>query len=177
MSLKPGNYKGEFSTAKRYHSMPATPDEITAVNIICRMLAGMGFRFYWATEELTEETYACQPCEGARSIGEIVEHIWDLLNWIYCAIDPIGKAKPSEAIQLRAGALELIAILEEAFSKMDEEELAALQVHKQQPFWSIINGPLSDVLTHIGQIASLRRIANSPVPDSNPFKGTPPPGR
>jgi len=49
----------------RYHSIPATPDEITAVNIICRMLAGMGFRFYWATEELTEEIYAFQPCDGA----------------------------------------------------------------------------------------------------------------
>ncbi len=90
----------------RYHSMPATPDEITAVNIICRMLAGMGFRFYWATEELKEESYAFKPCEGARSIGETVEHIWDLLTWTYRAIDPAGKAKPSEAKQLREGALE-----------------------------------------------------------------------
>ena len=160
----------------RYHSIPPTPDEITAVNIICRMFAGMGFRFYWATDELTEEIYAFQPCEGARSIGETVAHIWDLLNWIYRAIDPAGKAKPAGAKQLREGVLELIAILEESFSKMDHEVLAAIQL-LNQPFWLIINGPLSDALTHIGQIATLRRIAGSPVPASNPFNGTPPPGR
>ena len=157
--------------------MPEIPDEITAVNIICRMLAAIGFRFYWATEELTEETYAFQPGEGARSIGETVEHIWDLLNWIYRAIDSAGKAKPSGAKPLREGALELIAILEETFSKMDNEALAAVQILKQHPFWLIINGPLSDTLTHIGQIATLRRIAGSPVLDSNPFEGTPPPGK
>ncbi len=61
-----------------------------------------------------------------------------------------------------------IAILEETFSKMDNEELAAIQILKQ-PFWLVINGPLSDALTHIGQIATLRRIAGSPVPDSNPI--------
>ncbi len=137
----------------------------------------MGFRFYWATEELTEETYAFQPCDGARSIGETVEHIWDLLNWIYRALDPAGQAKPSGAKQLREGALELIAILEERFSTMDTEELAAVQILKQHPFWLVINGPLSDVLTHIGQIATLRRIAGSPVADSNPFEGTPPSGK
>ena len=160
----------------RYHTMPATPDEITAVNIICRILAGMGFRFYWATDELTEETYAFKPCEGARSIGDTVEHIWDLLNWTVRAIDPAGKAKPSGAKQLREDTLELIAILEETFSKMDNKALAAIQILKQ-PFWLVINGPLSDALTHIGQIATLRRIAGSPVPDSNPFEGTPPPGK
>ncbi len=160
----------------RYHSIPAAPDEITAANIVCRMLAGMGFRFYWATEELTDQTYAFQPCEGARSIGETVEHIWDVLNWTYRALDPAGQAKPGGAKQLREGALELIAILEERFSTMDKEELAAIKI-LNRPFWLVINGPLSDVLTHIGQIATLRRMAGSPVAASNPFEGTPPPGR
>jgi hypothetical protein len=41
----------------RYYSMLATPEDISSTNIICRMLEGMGFRFYWVTKELTEETY------------------------------------------------------------------------------------------------------------------------
>ena len=160
----------------RYHALPAAPDEITAANIICRMLAGMGFRFYWATEGLTEEVYAFRPAEDARSIVQTVEHIWDLLHWTYRATNPVAHAKPSGAKELREGVLELIAILEDTFSKMANEQLAAIQVLKE-PFWPVINGPLSDVLTHIGQIATLRRIAGSPVPDSNPFEGTPPPGK
>lgn len=160
----------------RYHALPAPPDDITAANIICRMLAGIGFRFYWATDALTKEAYAFRPGEDARSIGETVEHIWDLLNWTYGAMDPAGTAKPSGAQHMREGTLELIAILEERFSKMDKDALAALHL-LDQLFWPVLNGPLSDVLTHIGQIATLRRMAGSPVPDSNPFEGTPPPGR
>ena len=157
----------------RYYSIPAAPDEITAVNIICRMVAGIGFRFYWATEGLTEEVYAFRPSEDARSIAETVEHIWDLLHWTYGAIDSVGKAKPNGAQELQKGVLELIAIVEDTFAKMDNKQLTAIRILEQH-FWPIINGPLSDVLTHIGQISTLRRIAGSPVPDSNPFEGTPP---
>lgn len=160
----------------RYHSMPAMPDEITAVNILCRLLAGMGFRYYWATDQLSDETYAFQAGRGTRSIAKTIEHIWDLLNWTYSAIDPSGNTKPSGSRLLRESTLVLIARLEEAFSKMDTEELAAIQI-LNHPFWLVINGPLSDVLTHIGQIATMRRIAGSPVPKSNPFEGMPPPGR
>lgn len=65
--------------------------------------------------------------------------------------------------------------MEDMVSEMSIDDLAAIQLLKQR-FWPVINGPLSDVLTHIGQIATLRRIAGSPVPDSNPFEETPPPG-
>jgi hypothetical protein len=140
------------------------------------MLAGMGFRFYWATEALPEEQYAFRPGEDARSIGETVEHIWDLLHWMYCAIDPTGTAKPNGAEPMRAGVLELIVMLEAAFLNMQPEALAAIHLLKE-PFWPVLNGPLADVLTHIGQLTTLRRIAGFPVAESNPFEGTPPPGR
>jgi hypothetical protein len=157
----------------RYRSIPSFTGPITAANVICRMLAGMGFRFYWATEALTEEAYAFRPCDGARSISDTVEHVWDLLNWVYRSIEPAGEPKPSGPQHLRAGALELIATLQGAFSNMTDDDLAGIRI-REQPFWAVINGPLSDVLTHIGQITALRRLAGSPVPASNPFKGTPP---
>ncbi|HMB92623.1 MAG TPA: hypothetical protein VKP65_17350 [Rhodothermales bacterium] len=160
----------------RYHRLPATPAEITVATVICRLLAGMGFRLYWATDELTEELYAFQPGEGARSIGETVDHIWDLLHWLYNALEPEGKTKPDGPEALRDGALELIALLEGQFSTIDKDELETIHILKE-PFWPIINGPLSDVLTHIGQIATVRRLAGSPAPMSNPFEGTPPPGK
>lgn len=160
----------------RYHTLPAAPEDITAATVICRLLAGMGFRLYWATDELTEELYAFQPSEGARSIGETIEHIWDLLHWLYTALESEGKTKPDSPEALRDGALELITLLEDWFSTIDEEELATIYLLKE-PFWPIINGPLSDVLTHIGQIATVRRLAGSPASISNPFEGTPPPGK
>jgi len=161
--------------AHRYHTLPRAPDHITAANVIARILAGIGFRFYWVTDALTQKTYEFQPGPDARSILETVDHIWELLNWLYRAMDAKGTPKPAGALPLREATLDLIARLEEAFSEMEQEELAAIQVLKE-PFWPVLNGPLSDVLTHIGQIAMMRRMAGSPVALSNPFEGTPPPG-
>ena len=160
----------------RYHTLPPAPDDITAANIIARIVTGIGFRFYWATDGLTEQIYRFEPGQGARSIEETLDHIWELLNWIYRTINPQGKPKLEEAVLLREAILELIATLEDAFSKMERDELVRLKLLKE-PFWPVLNGPLSDVLTHIGQITMLRRLAGSPVAASDPFAGTPPPGR
>jgi len=38
----------------------------------------------------------------------------------------------------------------------------------------LINGPFSDALTHVGQVASWRRINGNPILGANVFFGTPP---
>jgi len=157
----------------RYNTIPALPEETSAANVISRMLSGIGFRFYWATDGLTDEVYSYQPGKGVWSIEQIVEHIWVLLNWIYKSFDPAGLEKPSGAKAWRDGSLERVELLEKSFSNMSDEELISLQILKQ-PFWLMINGPLADALTHVGQISSIRRMAGSPAPKSNSFRGTPP---
>jgi hypothetical protein len=49
-----------------------------------------------------------------------------------------------------------------------QDELFALQIDGN-PFWHIINGPLSDALTHTGQINSFRRLNGNGVPARRPF--------
>jgi hypothetical protein len=157
----------------RYHALPPPPDAITPGRIIGRMFAGMGFRFYWATHGMTRDIYTYQPAGEGRTIGATVDHIWDTLNWIYRSLEPEGRTKPDGPPAVREDALDLIGRLEDAFAAMDEETLNNVRIYRQ-PFWLILNGPLADMLTHVGQIASLRRMAGSPVPASNPFRGSPP---
>lgn len=125
----------------RYRVVASSTADVTAATVLSRMLAGIGFRFYWATEGLSEHVYAFRPCEGARSIADTIEHVWDLLNWTYGATGQAGQAKPGGVALQREGALDLIGRL-----------------------------------PHIGQIATLIRLAGSPAPESNPFEGTPPRG-
>ncbi|MCB0286745.1 MAG: hypothetical protein KDE57_08840 [Calditrichaeota bacterium] len=160
----------------KYHTLPANPENITAGTVISRLLASIGFRYYWATDDLPETVAAFQPENDARSIAENMAHIWDILQWVHAAIHPETVAKPEGLHPLRTGTLALIETLEHSFSTMDVQTLAEIKLLKQ-PFWPLINGPLSDVLTHIGQIAMLRRIAGFPVSNSDPFLGTPPPGK
>ena len=157
----------------RYYSLPNAPEEISVQNVICRLIASIGFRYYWATEGLSPKWLPFRPSEDSRSIDELLDHIWDLLNWTYSSVDSKSFEKPQSSDQLREATLELIESLEMKFASLESEELASIILLKP-PFWSVINGPLADVLTHIGQIATVRRIAGDPVKESNPFSGTPP---
>lgn len=103
-----------------------------------------------------------------------MEHVWDLVHWTCCAAGLEGPSKPTGASLLREGALDLIGRLQDEVSQRDESALLSIEM-LGKPFWPVINGPLSDVLAHTGQIATLRRLAGVPAPDSNPFEGTPPP--
>ena len=42
------------------------------------------------------------------------------------------------------------------------------------PVWNIMNGPLADALTHVGQINAWRRLNGNPVAPAAVFTGTPP---
>jgi hypothetical protein len=43
-----------------------------------------------------------------------------------------------------------------------------------RPFWNMINGPLADALTHVGQINTYRRMNGNPTPRADVFRGRPP---
>jgi hypothetical protein len=155
----------------RYRTLAPSRDSVSGARVVARLLAGMGFRLYWATEGLSTELYGFRPCEGARSIGETLDHVWELLSWTHTAVCHAAVRKPADVAFLRDSSLELISSMQDRFSELEDTELPAIEL-LGQPFWPVVNGPLSDVLAHIGQIAMLRRVAGSPAPDSNPFEGT-----
>ena len=74
---------------------------------------------------------------------------------------------------VRKSVLEMTHALREALLSTSDEELAAIQI-REKPFWHIVNGPISDALTHVGQINSFRRLAGNPTPKANVFVGLPP---
>jgi hypothetical protein len=56
---------------------------------------------------------------------------------------------------------------------MSDDDLSKVIIG-DRPLWNIINGPVSDALTHVGQINSFRRLNGNPVPRANVFLGRPP---
>ena len=45
-------------------------------NIVARMIEGLGYRFYWATESLTDNDLKYKPSEDSRSGLQTLEHIY-----------------------------------------------------------------------------------------------------
>ena len=156
-----------------YSWLVGYPDRVSAGSVVARLLDGLGFRFYWATEGLSPEDYGFRPAPDTMSIGELVLHVWDLVAWV--GSSSLGKAyeKPRDAQAARVEALKIINDLRGTFLAMGEEDISKLKI-RDKPFWHIINGPFSDALTHTGQINSFRRLAGNPCSGANVFLGEPP---
>ena len=61
-----------------YYEIPNYPETFTAGNVAARVIDGLGFRFYWATEGLRPEDLAFKPNAEARTCLETVEHIYEM---------------------------------------------------------------------------------------------------
>jgi hypothetical protein len=140
---------------------------------LTRLLDSLGFRFHWATYDLTDCDYAFSPGQGSQSIGQLIRHIWGLTNWVSIAVLGRGEERPETPEGQRAHALQMLHRLRAHIAELDDQSLSAITIDGH-PFWHILNGPLADALTHVGQINVLRRLAGNPTPKAGLFTGEPP---
>ena len=80
-------------------------------------------------------------------------------------------------MEIRNETLEIYEDLSNRLKVMDDSELENSQIKRLNPiatlpFWNMLNGPISDSLTHVGQVTSWRRIAGNPqLKGVDPFSG------
>lgn len=164
-----------------YTNIPDYPEEMNASNIMLRLVDGIGFRYRWATEGLEEENMQFQACDTSMDMTELLKHVNGLLNISesYITGKEMIPVKEVGLEERRKETLETVLRIRDALSDMDDHFLDK-RMYKPPwrdttyPIWTLINGPLSDSLTHIGQIASWRRIHGNPIPGANVFDGVPP---
>lgn len=167
-----------------YYQIPDYPEKYTAETVAARMVDGLGYRYYWATEGLTEENLAFKPSEKGRTIDETLDHILGLTNTLANAAKKQPNIRSGEKKELtfdekRRKTLENIKtasdILRSAKEGEIEEFLVIFQRGEQTseyPFWNMLNGPLADALWHVGQVVSHRRTAGNPLnPKVSVFRG------
>ncbi len=151
-----------MSTPDFFKSYPEPPQEISASNAIARMLDGLGYRLYWALRGLGEEDCDYRLCEGAKSIHEIIEHILDLVNWMYMHIYGQQMKRPENIIEQGREVLRALEQLRKFLIEMEDKDLPNYKL-EDLPFWNFINMPISDALHHVGQLAILRRATGNPI--------------
>ena len=69
-----------------YATFPPAPDHYGAGTVVARLLDGLGFRYYWATEGLRIIDLTFRPNPQARTSKETLEHIYSLSNMIINAV-------------------------------------------------------------------------------------------
>jgi hypothetical protein len=164
-----------------YYRIPEPPKGISAKGILIRLIDGVGFRYRWATEGLRLDDMDFQPCDTSMKVRELLSHIHSLLkvSESFITRKEFEKVKSVSLEERRRLTLETVVRIRDTLLELDDDYLGSKMYRvpwssEEFPIWNLINGPLSDSLTHIGQIASWRRINDNPVLMANVFLGEPP---
>jgi uncharacterized damage-inducible protein DinB len=155
-----------------YKTIPKAPETYTATNVTARMIDGLGFRYYWATETLSNEDLKYRPGTEGRSIAETMEHIYNLSRTILNSAKKVPNDRTLEQEKptigdLRKRTLENFEMASELIKKstdLSEHKIVFINAKgsSEFPFWNQINGPIEDAVWHAGQIVLMRRSAGNP---------------
>ena len=153
-----------------YRQLPAPPASLTAGAVAARMVDGLGFRYYWATEGLREQDYDYRPAADVRSIKETLQHIYGLSQFMLKALHQEVADQPGMEAAMRVvrqQTLQNLATASAILQQADEQTLQTFTLPRGDtslPFWYVLNGPLADAIYHTGQVVAFRRAAGNPVP-------------
>jgi hypothetical protein len=99
--------------------------------------------------------------EGVRTPGQILAHIGDLFDWA------LSIAKGKQAWR-DAKPLPWEKEVERFFAALKSfDNFLASNAPVEAPLEKLFQGPIADALTHVGQLAILRRLARAPVKGEN----------
>ena len=155
-----------------FYEIPNYPESYSQAEIVGRMIDGLGFRYYWATEGLTEKDLNFRLPNDSRSSIETIVHIYDLSNMILnTALNlPIEK-KSTEGMGFKEIREKTLFNLKEASDifkrtkNFNDHTIVFLRNSEkvEYPFWNQLNGPIEDAVWHCGQIVAFRRASGNPI--------------
>ncbi len=160
------------------YNLPSCPTLMTESNVVVRMIDAIVSRYANATKGVPESISTYQVCDSAMSLIKVYRHIYQLCYWTASAWDQ--SVRYDHSIKTldgyRLASLQMLLDLRHLLHNTNQKTLQYATLYHERtdsylPFWYIINGPLSDILTHIGQINSWRRVAGHPCDQFSPLFG------
>ena len=136
------------------------PDQI---DLLRHTLATIAYRGGKAMRDAPPgfSTFAASP--GSRTPGQIQAHLCDLFDWALSIARGQQAWRDTVPLAWDQGTVRFFKALEALDSYLGSG--AALGCTPEKLF----QGPIADALTHIGQIAMLRRMAGAPIRGENYF--------
>src|SRR5437764_2898188 len=99
--------------------------------------------------------------ESTRTPAEILAHVGDLLDWAHNLARGSNTGQNSTPLSWEEEVSRFFAELEKLDSYLASDSPLGSPAEK------LFQGPIADALTHVGQIALLRRMAGAPVRGEN----------
>lgn len=144
--------------------MSATPENKSNDSnrhMLRHSLATIAYRGSKAMRGATEEFARYRATNSCRTPGELLAHLGDLMNWSLSQAQGAPKWQESPVLPWEEGKARFFASLKSFDDYLASD--APIQFSAEK----LLQGPIADALTHVGQLAMLRRIAGIPIRGEN----------
>jgi hypothetical protein len=128
-----------------------------ARSLLRHALATLAYRAAKVLRDVPPGYAECRPIAGGRSPLEIVSHLGDVMEW--AATMAVGPVKWTVG-----GGTMWVSEVTRFFAAIERlDAWFASDRPLARPAEVIFQGPIADALTHVGQLAMLRRAAGAPI--------------
>ena len=138
-----------------------TSDERTYLR---HLLATIAYRGGKVLRDAPEGFGSVSAGEGSRTAVQILAHLGDLFAWGLALAEGEHRWSDTEGDDWEGQLERFFAGIAAVDARLASFEPLG------RPALGLVQGPFADSLTHIGQIAMLRRLAGSPVRGENYYK-------
>jgi hypothetical protein len=136
-------------------------DKDSSIEMLRHTVATLAYRGAKVIRGVPDEVAGFRIGPTSRTPQEILCHVCDLVDWA-CHLATDGRrymqSPPASWTVLSSRFFENLKLLDEALASGTPPVTSPGQ---------IFQGPIADALTHLGQIAMVRRLAGSPVRGEN----------
>jgi hypothetical protein len=140
-----------------------TPNSDPKRELLRHTVATLAYRGGKAVRNAPARFAEFRGCESGRTAGQILAHVGDALDWGLSIAQGKQSWKNSGPLPWDQETDRFFATL-----KSFDDYLASSEA-LHEPAEMLFQGPIADALTHVGQIAMLRRMAGGPVKGENYF--------
>jgi hypothetical protein len=135
-----------------------------ARQLLRHTVATVAYRGAKALRAAPESFATFKSGDSTRTPAKILAHLGDLLDWGLSMAQGEMTWRDSEPLPWKAEVDRFFTAL-----KKFDDFLASSESLKA-PIEKLFQGPVADAITHVGQLALLRRLAGCPIKGENYFK-------
>ena len=138
-------------------------DSVGTTFSIRHTLATLAYRAARATENAPPEFAKFGSDSDPRTPAKILAHMGDLMDWALSLVQDNQTWRNCEPLPWPDETARFFRALEALDRGIAEADLSVETANR------LFQGPIADALTHTGQLAMLRRMANCPIRGENYF--------
>ena len=125
--------------------------------LLRHFLAALAYRTQKALNQAPPDFGSFRAADGVRTPVELVRHMTSVLGYARTCFDG-SEYRPDPLPSLDEEVRRFHEMLYALSHHLEEDTISDTSPER------LLQGPFSDAMTHAGQLALLRRLANSPVP-------------